>query len=110
MGDVLQLQFYLGALGVEWGCLDYVDRGVLMWVFGFGVIGVCLRGWFIGRFCWRVILGWVRFRRVRGVGCIGIVGIGRGVRLVEGGVHFACVQVSGARAYLSLFSTRVLGS
>jgi hypothetical protein len=30
VGDVLQLQFYLGALGVEWGCLDYVDRGVLM--------------------------------------------------------------------------------
>ncbi len=30
MGDVLQLQFYLGVLGVEWGCLDYVDRGVLV--------------------------------------------------------------------------------
>jgi hypothetical protein len=25
-------------------------------------------------------LGWGRFRRVRGVGCAGIVGIGRGVR------------------------------
>ncbi len=47
---------------------------------------------------------------MRGVGCVGIVGIGRGVRRFEGGVHLACAQVSGARAYLSLFSTRVLGS
>ena len=45
----------------------------------------------------RAHLGWGRFRWVSGVGCVGIVGIGRGVRRFEGGVHLACARARTSR-------------